>query len=46
LNVWRRLLRSLAAFFRLRITLGFSKKRRRLTSDKTRSACTYFLKIL
>jgi hypothetical protein len=44
--VCRRLLRSLAAFFRLRITLGFSKNRRRRTSDITRSPCTFLLKRL
>jgi hypothetical protein len=41
--VWRRLLRTLAAFFRLRTMLGFSKKRRRRTSLKMRSPCTTLL---
>ncbi len=41
--VWRRLLRTLAAFFRLRTMLGFSKKRRRRTSLRMRSPCTTLL---
>ena len=41
--VWRRLLRTLAAFLRLRTMLGFSKKRRRRTSLRMRSPCTTLL---
>jgi len=37
-------LRSFVAFFLFLITLGFSKKRRRRTSDNTRSVWTFFLK--